>query len=183
MPKRIDVIPSRDEPEEAAPLPPGSNLPAVMARRRRANRIGWVAVALVVVVVVVGLVVARNQIVGAWPSAARLYDTVGLSAGGEQFPDLRISGVTSERMSEGGVPILVLSGEISNTGEQSRTIPMIRAALKDESGNELHRWTFTADSLALEAGQSTIFQDRLTSPPSGATNLSVEFVSGGGDES
>jgi hypothetical protein len=183
MPMRIDVLPTPDAREEAAPLPPGSNLPAVVARRRRANRIGWVAVALVVVVVVVGLVVGRHQIVGAWPAAARLYDTVGLPVGGLHAKDLRISGVVSERLVEGGVPILVVRGEISNTGEQSQSIPAIRAALKDEAGEELHHWTFTAEMRALGAGESTIFQDRLTSPPRGATNLSVDFVIDLGEES
>ena len=43
MPKRVDILPPNGEPR---PIPFGSNLPAIVARRRRANRLGWLAVAL-----------------------------------------------------------------------------------------------------------------------------------------
>ncbi len=177
MPKRIDTI----TPPEASRTQAysGSNLPALVTRRRRTNRIGWVVVGLIPVIVAAGLALARNDIVGAWPSAARLYDTVGLPIEARDIHGLRISGVVSERLMEGGVPILLVRGAIENTTEQSQAIPGIRAALKDETGKELHHWTFKASSGALDAGQSMTFEDRLASPPDGAAKLSIRFVVGG----
>ena len=156
-----------------------SNLPALVTRRRRSNRLGWVVVALIPVILVAGLALGRNEIVGAWPPSARLYDAVGLPVEARNIHGLRISNVDSERLQEGGVSILLVRGAIENTTGQRQAIPAIRAALKDETGKELHHWTFKAAAGALDAGQSMTFEDRLASPPDGAARLSIRFVGGG----
>ena len=175
---------------DAAPAPAleradavGEAAPKPAPPRRRGGRIDWraggVAVA-VVAVVAAGLVAARDEIAGAWPPTARLYEAVGLAAGAaEKGRGLLIRDVASKRVLEGGVPILLVRGAIENPTGRRRAVPAIRAALKGETGAELHRWTITAAAAELDTGQSTTFEDRLARPPGGATSLSVRFAAAG----
>ena len=160
--------------ERAATTPPA------VAPRRRGRRIDWLAggiAAGVVVAAGAGLVAARDEVTRAWPPAARLYEAVGLAAGAaEEGRGLLIRDVVSERVLEGGVPILLVRGAIENPTGRSRAVPALWAALKGEAGEELHRWLFTAPAEALDAGQSTTFEDRLARPPDSATGLSVRFA-------
>jgi hypothetical protein len=176
MPKRVDVLPPIAEPRA---LPPGSNLPALIARRRRANRYGWIAILAVVVVIVVGGLVAREEITAAWPPASRLYHALGFALEAPKVSGLEFRNVSSKELEEGGVPILLISGEIENVSGADRRVPAIRVGLLDANERELHHWTFAAEKDVLEAGTRTSFQTRLTSPPPGAASLSVRFATDG----
>ena len=151
--------------------------------RRRGGRLDWRAAGIagaVVAVAAAGLVAARDEIAGAWPPTARLYEAVGLAAGAaEEGRGLLIRDVASKRVLEGGVPILLVRGAIENPTGWRRPVPAIRAALKGETGAELHRWIITAPAAALDAGQSTTFEAKLARPPSGATSLSLRFAAAG----
>jgi len=176
MPKRVDILPPLDEP---LPIPPGSNLPAIISRRRRANRIGWVALAAVVILIVAGGVFARQPIVGLWPPAARLYELVGLPVTAPHTSELKFRNIASQQVTEGGVSVLVVRGEIENVGSTVRQVPAILIALTDAENQELHHWTFAAEATELAAGATTQFVTRLTSPPEGASNISVRFAGDG----
>lgn len=177
MPKRVDILPPLDEPP---PIPPGSNLPAIVSRRKRANRIGWMALAAVIILIVAGGVLARHPIVELWPPAARLYALVGLPVTAEQATtELKFRNIASQQIVEGGVPVLVVRGEIENIGGSVRQVPAILIALTNAENQELHHWTFAADSSELAAGATTKFTTRLTSPPEGASNISVRFAGDG----
>lgn len=177
MPKRVDILPPLDEPP---PIPPGSNLPAIISRRRRANRIGWLALAAVVALVVAGGVLARHPIVDLWPPAARLYELVGLTVTAPQAAtELKFRNIASQQIVEGGVPVLVVRGEIENIGGSVRQVPAILIALTNAENLELHHWTFAAEASELAAGAKTQFITRLTSPPEGASNISVRFAGDG----
>ncbi len=174
----------REEAPADSPAPVAVDAaPAPAPPRRRGGRIDWRAGGIAVAVVAVaaaGLVAARDEIAGAWPPTARLYEAVGLAAGAaEEGRGLLIRDVASKRVLEGGVPILLVRGAIENSTGRHRAVPAIRAALKSETGAELHRWTITAAAAELDAGQSTTFEDKLARPPRGATSLSVRFAAAG----
>lgn len=176
MPKRIDILSPVVEPQ---PLPVGANLPAIVARRRRANRIGWLALVAAVAAIVVAGVVGRDSIVGAWPPAAKLYAAVGLGDQIREVQGLEFRNVASRRILEGGVSILVIKGEIQNITTARQLVPAIRVGLNDDKDMELHHWTFAAELAELSAGDVTVFETRLTSPPLGASSLSVSFAGDG----
>ncbi|MEE8172712.1 MAG: zinc-ribbon domain-containing protein [Alphaproteobacteria bacterium] len=176
MPKRVDILPPDDAPR---PIPFGSNLPAIVARRRRANRLGWLAVAAAVIIIIVAGIVARGPIVDAWPPAGKLYTAIGLGVDKIDTAGLEIQNVVQEQMVEGGVQILVIRGKIQNLADHSRTVPPIRISLLDAADIELHHWTFAAEQSELEAESHTNFETRLNSPPRGAVSLQIKFA---GDE-
>ena len=176
MPKRVDILPPDDAPR---PIPFGSNLPAIVARRRRANRLGWLAVAAAVIIIIVAGIVARGPIVDAWPPAGKLYTAIGLGVDKIDTAGLEIQNVVQEQMVEGGVQILVIRGKIQNLADHSRTVPPIRISLLDAADIELHHWTFAAEQSELAAESHTNFETRLNSPPRGAVSLQIKFA---GDE-
>ena len=173
MPKRVDILPPNGEPR---PIPFGSNLPAIVAHRRRANRLGWLAVALAVIIIVVGGILARGPIVGAWPPAGKLYAAIGLGAVKLDTTDLKFRNIAQGQVVEGGVPILVISGRIFNEADDSRAVPPVRIGLLDAADVELRRWTFAAEQNELQAKSYTQFKTRLISPPKGAVSLRIGFA-------
>jgi hypothetical protein len=176
MPKRVDVLPPLDGPR---PIPSGSNLPMLIERRRRGDRIGWLSLALAIMVVIAGGLIARDEIVSAWPATSKLYSALGFEMAAQQMPGLKFRDVTWNQTVESGVPILVVSGEIENISSEAIRLPAIRVGLLDANEQELHHWTFAAESEELAAGTTTSFTTRLTSPPAGAASLSVRFATEG----
>lgn len=174
MPKRVDMLPPLGGAERTtAPL---GMTPLASSRRRRANRLGWLILAAVVIIVVAGGILARGTITDAWPPAEKLYSAVGLGAEEPIEMGLDIRNVSRQIVEEGGVPILVIRGEVWNVSQNHRRVPAIRVGLIDDGEQELHHWTFAAEHSELDAGAATEFETRLTSPPVGATSFVVSFA-------
>ncbi len=180
--------PPNDAPRHAVaePSSPGDGeVAAVAAPAARADEatgrssrrlIGWLALALVVLVIA-GAVVGRNEIVAQVPEAASIYRKLGLSVTvpfGLEFRD-----VTSTRLDEGGVAVLVVEGEIVNITGGSRTVPSVRVALLDEAKRELEHEIVAAAERAVDGGETTRFVARMVNPPEQARNFSVTFAADG----
>jgi len=176
MPKRVDILPPDDVPR---PIPFGSNLPAVVVKRRRANRRGWLAVVAALLIIIIAGVLARGAIVDVWPPAEKLYSAIGLGEDEVDTSGLKFENVVREQLVEGGVPILVIRGEIYNGAEEARAIPPIRIGLMDATNVELHYWTFASEQSELGADNWTEFETRLIDPPESAVSLRISFA---GDE-
>lgn len=172
LPRRLDAASTR---EEVRPIPPGSNLPAILSRRRRVDRVGWVMLAVFIAVVVGGGLGAREQIVAAWPPSERLYDAIGLGLAPQDL-GLDLLNVEYRSLTEGEVTLLIVEGEILNRARQSRTVPLIRVALMDEDQREIESWTVPTEKAELAPEETTRFSMRLRSPPNEALSLSVSFV-------
>ena len=162
--------------------PPPARRPAVAAGAvadgdepggRSGRLIGWLALALVVLVAA-GALVGRNEVVAAFPGAASIYRKLGLPVTvplGLEFRD-----VTSARLSEGGVSVLVVEGEIVNVTGEDRTVPRVRVTLLDDARRELEHELFAAERPALDGGGATRFTARLVNPPVPACSFSVTFA-------
>ncbi len=171
MPKRVDVIRPPDEP---TPIPPGSNLPAIPERGESASPGGWIALALVLVLVIGGVLAGRNQIVAAWPQAAQLYGLVGLA---QESPAqvLELRNVQRSFTVENERTIVVVSGEIANLSSQTVRLPNIVAQVMDKDERILESWVLTPASTQLGPGETIEFSDRFADPPKGAFRLLVNF--------
>jgi|GEM_PF-1138748 len=106
-------------PLETGPrtIPAGAELPSFPQKSTRRNTaIGWVVLAVVVIGVLGGGTIARDQIVALWPPAAKLYETVGLAVEPVPF-DLALRNVKHSQRTEDGVPVLIIEGEVKNNSK------------------------------------------------------------------
>jgi predicted Zn finger-like uncharacterized protein len=147
---------------------------AAAAARRRSSPpiVAWLAAALVVLVLA-SAVIGRNEIVARFPESSTIYRALGLPLAVR--PGLEFEQVTSERVVEGGVAVLVFEGEIVNQSKEPRHVPPIRVILLDDGGRQLQREIFSSKDASLDAGGKTTFSGRLVNPPTQARNYSITF--------
>jgi predicted Zn finger-like uncharacterized protein len=174
----VDVIVPPPDAIEPPPLRRGSNLPALPHQiRRRSGRRIWAALALAVIVLVLGAVIAREPLVSLWPPSARLYEAIGIPV---PVPGagLALRDIASERKLDGEAPMLVVTGEIANMSTEMRSVPPLRAALRDSQRRELQSWTFAAEVPKLLPGETVHFKTELANPSAEAVDLTITFAGG-----
>ncbi len=137
-----------------------------------ASLVGWL-VGVLVVLIVASAVIGRNEIVAGFPASAPIYQKLGLPL--TERLGLQFEGVTSKRIEEGGVAVLVVEGDIINVSEHDRPVPPIRVTLLDGGGRRLQQELFKAKEIRLGAGAKTSFSGRLVNPAEQARNFSVTF--------
>jgi predicted Zn finger-like uncharacterized protein len=175
--------PPADAPRaiELAPLPAASGAaprmwPMAAAGRPRAaassSLAGWL-IGVLLVLLVASAVIGRNQIVAGFPASAAIYHKLGLPVALQL--GLRFEGITSKRLQEGGVAVLVVEGEVVNVSNRKRPVPPIAVSLLDGGGRRLQRELFRADDAELKAGAKTSFSGRLVNPAEQARTFSVTF--------
>lgn len=162
------------ETAPAAPIPP----PPVTSGRPRGRAgtgalVGWLAVALVVLLLA-GAVVGRNEVVASFPQTTEVYRKLGLPVTirlGLEFRE-----VTSARLMEGGLSVLVVEGEILNVGGGAREIPPVRLALLDDGRREIEHSVHHPEIEHLDSGGRASFAIRMVGPPEEARTFSVTFA-------
>jgi predicted Zn finger-like uncharacterized protein len=161
---------------EPRPIPPGSNLPVIAKPRRRAYGavLGWAA--LVLAVIALGVAIAeRDSLMAMYPDVRPVYAAVGFEVPGAG-DGLQIADVTSSRVMQEGLPVLICEGRINNVSNYERRVPTLRGALRDSGGRELQSWTFTVPSETLAPGAAIPFRTEVRQPATSATELSITFV-------
>jgi len=180
MPRYARFVPppERDEEpqveEEQAPEPVA--VPHVSAKRRIGLGVGWLGLALLVIVGLAAAVTFRHAIVRVWPQSASAYSAVGLKVNPS---GLELTNVKYTEESVDGQTVLTVTGSLANVSDRELPVPQIRVGLIDSDKHELYHWTFAPDVMTLRPGQSTRFVTRLSSPPEGARNLNVRFAKAG----
>lgn len=137
-----------------------------------ASLIGWLA-AVLVALLMASAVIGRNEIVAGFPASAPIYQNLGLPVTvelGLQFED-----ITSTRLEEGGIAVLVVEGAIVNLTRHERSVPPVRVTLLDSGGRQVQEELFRAKEQNLEPGAKTSFSGRVVSPADSARNFSVTF--------
>jgi len=174
---RWQARPPADAPmplERPSPGAAGRRLVAAERPRRRRSHslIGWAA-GVMVALALASAIVGRNEIVAAFPASASVYQKLGLPVTrslGLQFED-----VSSQRLAERDVSILVVEGRIVNASNHHRSVPPIRITLLDGGGRALQHELFKAELERLPAGAVTTFSGRMVNPAAQARNFSVTF--------
>lgn len=145
--------------------------------RRRRGGAGWLVLILIVGALGAAGVLARETVVRAWPPAERLYEAVGLKA---PLPGegLSIKVTEHRRDAEGQKAVLIVKGEVTNTSEDVRDVPQLKASLRNGNGAEIKTWTFATSQARLLPGESAPFVTRIEDPSTEATALNINFVTG-----
>jgi predicted Zn finger-like uncharacterized protein len=172
LPRSLDR-PLADVAPTLVASPP--QLPALPRRRGvRLATFGWAAFLFIVVSAFIAGIAARDQVVAAWPPAARLYAMVGLPA----TPPLELRKVIPSRGVENGVAMLIIEGEVANTSQVAHEVPKLKVVLLDRDGNELQSWSFPVAEARLPPGASVPFRTSIPQPSAAATGVVVTFESG-----
>jgi predicted Zn finger-like uncharacterized protein len=165
-PQAVELGPAMPPPRHRAARPEAAQA------RRTPTLVAWLLAALAVLLIA-GSIIARDEIVASFPASAAIFQRVGLPVA---VPlNLEFENVTSSRVSERGISILTVEGEIVNLASQSRTVPQVRITLLDQGGRQLHHELIEADPPVLEPGARAAFTGRVVNPAEQAQNFSVTF--------
>jgi predicted Zn finger-like uncharacterized protein len=180
--RRWSVKPPADTPqvvEFSTPASAARSRPAAAPEqvpgRRSVSLFGWLA-AILIGLLAASAVIGRNEIVDAFPTTAALYQKLHLPIALDH--GLKFDQITSTRLHEGGIAVLVVEGAIVNVTHHDRAVPPIRITLLDSRGRELQEELFQAKEQHLEPGAKTSFSGRVVNPAERARNFSISFELG-----
>jgi len=149
----------------------------VRERKRRKSRLAatsaWLVSASVFMVFVGGLVLFRNDVVRVWPEAARAYKVAGLDV--NRF-GLDFTSVDASRTFDGTMPILTITGTVTNVSTIAQPGSNVRIGLRDEVGAEVASLIAPMDRTEIAPGDIATFETRLENPPIEAFDLELSFV-------
>jgi predicted Zn finger-like uncharacterized protein len=141
-------------------------------RRFRLQLPGLPTAILALILLDVGLIGWRADIVRAAPQTASLYAAIGL---GVNLRGLVLADVTTETRTNDGVQVLLVQGRIVSTAKRMIEVPRLRFAVRNGSGNEIYTWMALPNRSLLAPGDSLAFQSRLASPPPETRDVLVRF--------
>jgi predicted Zn finger-like uncharacterized protein len=168
VPRRPEV--EEEDEEEAEP---------VAARRggpiagRIAVGFGWIALVLVVLVIGWAAVNFREEVATLWPQSASLYSALGMKVNAR---GVAISEVKYTREKQDGQSVFAVTGKLVNVSSHDVSVPRMRVTLSGSNGQMLYEWEFMPAISNLRVGQSANFLTRLSSPPAGVRQLTVQFA-------
>lgn len=90
---------------------------------------------------------------------------------------LQIYLVQPETRPNGTGRSMVISGVILNNSNNTQTVPLLTAELRNTEGQALTSWRFKANSTQLEPGQSTSFRTEVDRTPQQVHSVNVNFAS------
>jgi predicted Zn finger-like uncharacterized protein len=152
-------------------------------RQRQSNLTAasvWLIMAILFVALLSSAVIFRNKVVNIWPESAQAFKLAGLDVNrfGLDFAD-----IDAKRTFEGTMPILVISGSVSNVSDRNQPGSDVRVGLLDEHGVEVADVLAPLDVDALAPGQMAQFETRLENPPVEAFELELSFIRADGTAS
>lgn len=156
---------------------------AIRKARRRAearekNRltplrvVGWAAWLAVVAGAVYGVVVYRDEIVKVAPKAADAYAVIGIEASPY---GLAIENVRHRLAMSTGGPTIEITGNLRNETDATVAAPLLQAEALGGNGELLARWTFSANRLDVQQGETVEFITRAPAPD-GVAEVALSFA-------
>ena len=148
----------------------GRQLP--LAKVRRSVRIASV---MALLLIVVGGIALRVEIVKRFPDLAGLYEAVGLGVNiiGLEFRDVKTLVVLRN-----GSSVMQVDARIYSVAPRSVVVPPVLVTLLDEGGASVYEWSVMPEVRDLEPGEVVDFSTQLTSPPAAATRVRLTFTDG-----
>ena len=186
-PLAIPDAPSLVPPIDHAPLPEAGNTELdsddiesfaarrerMQARRKKSRRSSrWTAILLVLFSLNVAVIGARDEVVRYLPQTASLFAAIGLPV---NLRHLRFENVKISKEAQDGVNILIVEGAISSDSNKPVSVPRLRFAARNATGQEVYTWTMLPTRSILGPGEKLDFRSRLASPPADATDVMVRF--------
>ena len=144
--------------------------------RRSAGKVISLFVLILLISGVASVALLMEQQVMMWlPATQRLYAMIGVEP---SFlgRGLQIVEPKPKKEIDGNDEILVVEGEVRNTTGGPIDVPLMRGALLDKKGKELHIWTFTAAKPRIAPGETARYRTEFRNPPVEAESLDITFT-------
>lgn len=152
------------------------------ARRRAESReknrltplrvVGWTAWLAVVVAVVYGVLVYRDEIVKVAPKTADAYAVIGIEANPY---GLAIENVRHRLAMSTNGPTIEITGNLRNESGGLVAAPLLQAEALGSRGELLARWTFSANQSDVAQGEMVDFVTRAPAPE-GVAEVALSFA-------
>jgi predicted Zn finger-like uncharacterized protein len=166
------------EGEPATP-PLAEDIETVAARRAREEagkrRLRWPGLPTAILGLILldlGLIGWRTDVVRLVPQTASLYAAIGLEV---NLRGLVVANVTTSTQIVDGVPVLQIQGQIVSKAKRTVAVPRLRFAVRNAGGNEIYTWTALPTRSLLSPGETLAFASRLASPPPETHDVLVRF--------
>ena len=151
-------------------IDPFAHAPPFRPRRNPAKL--WTLIAVLVGVALVAAIAALLVLV-----PADVADRVGLAPRSDaQTVYVRLL-KQERRMMESGNELLEITGVVTNPTDSVRTVPDIRAELRDASMRTIYSWTITRPARTLAPGASVDFDSAAVDVPKGSVGVTVSPIS------
>ena len=163
---------------EEPPLDPNER---IVPRQRspkvkKSSPIGaWIFLGILIVGTAIGGFFFRHDIVKAYRPANAIFSAIGFPVDTLGF-GLQIEQPSTKAIIKQDERMLEVSGVIANTTSDPVEVPLLRGALRDAQGNDLHVWTFRTDEERILPGETVSYTTGVANPPRGATGLHVTFT-------
>jgi predicted Zn finger-like uncharacterized protein len=143
-----------------------------LAKVRRSVRIASV---IALLLILVGGVAFRVEVVKRFPDLAGIYEAVGLAVNivGLEFRD-----VTTLVALRKGSHVMQVDARIYSVAPRSIAVPPVVVTLLDEGGASVYEWSVRPEARDLEPGEVVDFSTQLTSPPAAARRVRLTFTDG-----
>ena len=133
-----------------------------------------IALIAFLIILSAALVFARGFIMDMLPFTKELYGTVGL---GEKLGEgLKIGNAKPTRGTVQGKEALIVTGVITNISEKTRSVPLIKVAIRDDNNNEVQSAVSPPQRSELPAGKRMKFKVTLMEPSPRARRVEVVFA-------
>lgn len=170
------VLPPISAHRDEAGARPSKNLPALRQSRPKRQGLGWLALAVIVVALLVAAVLARGPIMAALPQVTPLYVMLHLAeAPPEALPDVIIRNQQGSSKVEGGQTLVVLTAEVYNPAGKAQPLRPIRIAMRDADKKVITEWTVTLGPPEIGPGASLPLVTQQAVQP-GMRDLEVNFL-------
>jgi predicted Zn finger-like uncharacterized protein len=123
-------------------------------------------------VILVGLVLGREQVARLMPQLASLYGHVGLPINLRGLAFENVKGIVEQ---QDAVSVLVIEGVIRNVTREAMEVPRLRFAIRNGANAEIYSWTALPERTVLPPGDVQAFRTRLASPPAEGRQAYVRF--------
>ena len=125
-------------------------------------------VLLATVGLALAIVAFRSPIVRVAPRTSTLFAALGLPV---NLVGLTLEDISSNITEEGGRPVLVAVGRISNATRRDLAVPDLEITLVGGRGQALYKWAMKPPSPEIGSGEVRRFSVRLASPPPDASRI------------
>ncbi len=156
-----------------------SSFSSVIAELKQGNRRTGMAGLAAIFVMVLTLAtfvtgaVYREAVVRTTPGLASLYGALGMPV---NLRDLEFKNIALKKDTNDNMPILIVTGQVTNLLASAQPLPAIRLALRGTREQELYAWTVRLDEKQIGANETLEFRSRLALPPADAHDVLVRFI-------